>query len=306
MGPLIGGSTMVKIEEVLGKLENVVEYGEQFTARCPAHDDRQNSLAITTGQNGRTLFHCFAGCDYEDIISALGYKASDFKGNKSKDNKKIVKTYDYVNLQGTLLYQVVRTDPKGFFQRRPNGNKGWEKGLGNVNRVLYNLPGIINAVSNNQQILFVEGEKDADNLINLGFVATTSAMGAGSWKDSYAQCLDGADVVIIPDNDTAGQKYANMVAESIIKYGGTVKILNLPNLPEKADVSDWLNNGGTKENLIELLNSAPIYKAQAQSPNDNPISPRVLPLTDLGNAERLVSKFGQDIRYCHEAKQWLI
>ncbi len=37
---------------------------------CPAHDDRTPSLSISDGGR-RILFHCWAGCDQQDVLAAL-------------------------------------------------------------------------------------------------------------------------------------------------------------------------------------------------------------------------------------------
>jgi putative DNA primase/helicase len=45
--------------------------GAVWMARCPAHDDREPSLSIRDGDQGRVLIHCFAGCDQRDVIATL-------------------------------------------------------------------------------------------------------------------------------------------------------------------------------------------------------------------------------------------
>jgi putative DNA primase/helicase len=72
-----GGTTAV--ERVLARLENVRQSGEaQWSASCPSHDDRQNSLSVGVGDDGRVLVRCFAGCEFSDIVEALGLKPKDF------------------------------------------------------------------------------------------------------------------------------------------------------------------------------------------------------------------------------------
>ena len=110
-------------------------------------------------------------------------------------------------------------------------------------------------------VFIVEGEKDVDRLYDEGLVATTCAMGAVKWDDNYSEFLnDRSRIAIIPDNDQSGKRHAKQIAESLINAGVRPKIIELPNLPEKGDVSDWLNNGGTKEKLIELVEKAKHYE----------------------------------------------
>ena len=100
---------------------------------------------------------------------------------------KIVATYPYVDENGALLFEVVRYEPKGFSQRRPDGNGGWLWNLDGVRRVPYNLPEVIKA----RTILICEGEKDCLTARASGLVATTNAGGAGKWRTEYADWLRG-------------------------------------------------------------------------------------------------------------------
>lgn len=61
----------MNIAETLGQLRDVRSHGSYFTARCPAHDDRDASLSIREAEGGRALLKCFAGCDYRRIVASL-------------------------------------------------------------------------------------------------------------------------------------------------------------------------------------------------------------------------------------------
>src|SRR5262249_117298 len=155
-----------------------------------------------------------------------------FSSHNGKSQMNVVATYDYLDSKGQLLYQAVRLDPKDFKQRRPDGKGGWAWELKGVQRVLYRLPQVLEAVAAGQTAFVVEGEKDADNLARLGLVATTNAGGAGKWtKDyvkAYSEALRGANVVILPDNDDAGRKHARQVARSLQGVAASVKVVPLP------------------------------------------------------------------------------
>ena len=77
---------------------------------------------------------------------------------------------------------------------------------------MYRLPDLIKAVAAGSTIYLCEGEKDANNLINLGFAATTNAGGAGKWLREYNEFLRGSDVVLLKDNDEAGRKHVESVS----------------------------------------------------------------------------------------------
>jgi hypothetical protein len=173
--------------------------------------------------------------------------------------KRIVATYDYrAEADGPLLYQTVRYDPKDFRQRRPDGNGRWLWNLDGMQRVLYRRPELL--ATNKGRVVFVcEGEKDCDALWALDVPATTNPMGAGKWLAEYAEDLRGRIVVIPPDNDAAGRKHAEQVARSLVGVAASVRILHLPGLPDKGDVSDWLAvPGNDKLKLLELADTAPV------------------------------------------------
>ena len=110
-------------------------------ACCPAHEDRCASLSIASGEEGRVLLYCQAGCKTADVAAAIGLPMAGLMGDgKGSEGGKarIVASYDYRDESGELLYQVVRFEPKGFRQRRPKG-QAWEWKLDGVRRVLYRL-----------------------------------------------------------------------------------------------------------------------------------------------------------------------
>ena len=63
-------------------------------------------------------------------------------------------------------------------------------------------------------VFVVEGEKDVDNLAEVGILATCNHGGAGKWPLETSQWLAGRDVVILPDNDESGRAHARDVAQS--------------------------------------------------------------------------------------------
>lgn len=156
--------------------------------------------------------------------------------------------YDYADENGEILFQVVRKEGRKFRQRRPDGT--WS--VKGVRQVPYRLPELI-AASPDTPVFVAEGEKDVDNVRALGLVATCNAGGAGKWRPHHAKFLQGRDVVILPDNDEAGRKHAEQVRESLAGIARSVRMLELPDLPAKGDVSDWIVSGGTRDALMALL-----------------------------------------------------
>jgi putative DNA primase/helicase len=138
-----------QLQNILDRLENVTGNNGEFSARCPCHDDGTNSLCVGTGEDGRVLMKCQAGCETKEIVSAIGLNFSDlFADDKRAGNNgksEIVATYDYHDERGEVLYQAVRFKPKDFRQRRPDGNGGWVWSMRDVRRVLYQLPELLDA-----------------------------------------------------------------------------------------------------------------------------------------------------------------
>jgi hypothetical protein len=247
---------MRPVETILSKLRGVTPLsGGGYSALCPAHDDAVNSLSVSVGHDGRVLLRCHAGCQTSAVVAAMGLAFADLfprnGGGGDGAQRRVTATYQYRDEHGRLLYEVVRYIPKTFAQRRPDGHGGWTWNLDGVRRVPYRLP-LLLAADPAQPVFVTEGEKDADALVKLGLVATTNAGGAGKWRDEYADVLAGRHVVILPDNDDAGERHAAQVAQSLHGKAASVKVIRLPGLPPKGDVSDWLMAGGTAERLLEL------------------------------------------------------
>jgi putative DNA primase/helicase len=216
-----------------------------WIARCPAHEDRNPSLSLKDGEDGRILVHCHAGCEQTAVIGALRALGL-WREEKLEPKRTIIETYNYTDDAGELLYQVCRTEPKGFFQRRPSGYGGW------INRksprqVLYRLPEVLEAPI----IFVVEGEKDTETLRSHGFTATTNAGGAKArWLPEYTAALRGREVILIPDNDRPGRERVLTIARALLGHAARVIILELEGAK---DVSEWFERGHREVELVTLL-----------------------------------------------------
>jgi hypothetical protein len=213
-----------------------------------------------------------------------------------------VEFYNYCDEGGDLLYQVVRHTPKGFSYRRPNGRGGWLASLGQVRLVPYRLPELL-AAKDADVVFVVEGEKDVDNVRALGLVATCNSGGggAGKWPRAHNRFLRGRRVVILPDNDHTGREHATHVAQSLHRYAARVGILELPGLPLKGDVSDWIEGGGTAARLLSLAHDCLAKPGTVPCPEPRFVEPestfcfdyqfllrRVLPDGSLSAQEKLL------------------
>jgi len=242
--------------------------GTGWIACCPAHEDRNASLSINKGRDGRTLLHCHAGCTVEAVVSAAGLAMRELApAQDARPQRRIVKAYPYVDAAGTRIFEVVRFDPKDFRQRRPDPDAadGWAWNMKGFTRVLYRLPEVLKATAEGRDVFCVEGEKDADALAGMGLCATCNCGGAGKWEDGYTAALAGAKVVILPDKDAPGRRHAALVQAALTGKAQSVRVVELPdrNGHGVKDAADWIAAGGTVEELREIIRDAPVWTPPA-------------------------------------------
>lgn len=189
----------------------------------------------------------------------LGGRNGAATGHEPNRAPRVVATYEYRDETDALRFQVCRLAPKSFRQRRPDGNGGWIWDMRGVERLPYRLPDLLRAPPTTARYI-TEGEKDADALAERMLVATTNPGGAGKWDAGFARYFERTDCIILPDNDDAGAAHALAVARSLSGVARTVRIVRLPGLAHKGDVSDWLANGGTVEDLEQLAATTPEWR----------------------------------------------
>ena len=186
---------------------------------------------------------------------------AEHRDNGAGARPKIVATYDYTDETGALLFQVVRLDPKTFRQRRPAragrpAGQGEEwLGVEREGRAAGAVPPARAASRRSRSsgaFSSSRARRTFETLARHGITATCNAGGAGKWRDEFAEHLVGADVVILPDNDAPGREHADVVARSLTGKAARIRVVDLPGLPEKGDVSDWFAAGGTVEAFNEL------------------------------------------------------
>jgi len=247
-------------QTLLSRLVGVRSTPAGWEASCPCRDDDRNpSLSVAEGDDGKVLLHCHRGngCDVDKICSSIGLTTSDLwppkepEPIKEKDKLTFVKSYDYLGEDGNLLFQKVRYvnqyGVKTFRQRKPSGRGEWTYSLGDTPKVLYNLPTVLKAVKGGDPIWIVEGEKDADTLTEMGATATTAPGGAGKWLDIHTAALAGATIDIIADNDTPGKEHAALVCSELEKVGCDVQVWICPDVK---DITEHLNSGKGIDDLV--------------------------------------------------------
>lgn len=205
--------------------------------------------------------------------------------------KEIAATFDYVDERGGMVFQAIRFEwteggkrKKSFGQRRPARpdddpsivKGGWVWKNEGLQIVPYRLPELLRDIANRATVFFVEGEKCVDLLRSKGVPATCNPMGAGKWWDELTPFFEGADIVILPDNDPqattgpdkkpkfhtdgtpvfVGLEHSQRVAQEISGSARRVRQLMLPVPQDGSDVFDWITeHGGTVDKLYELVDT---------------------------------------------------
>ncbi|MEX1090137.1 MAG: DUF3987 domain-containing protein [Phycisphaeraceae bacterium] len=301
---------MTPIDLVLSKIDAKPAGPGKWQARCPGHDDRKPSLSIATGDDGRALLHCQAGCTVEAVTAALGLTMRDLMPadttRRSKPKTRVVSTSTprtfptareavgeldrrHGKHAATWTYHNAGNEPVGVVVRwnLPDGTKdirpvaknctGWVIAGMPEPRPLYRLPDLAAA----DDVWVCEGEKTAEAGRALGIIATTSPHGAKSADKADWRPMAGKRVVILPDHDEAGERYADDVAGILVKLtpAPVVRIVRLaerwPELPEGGDLADVLAIAGGDGDAVR----AELEKMVAQAEPVQPTTPA--PVVDL-------------------------
>ena len=327
------------VQDFLSLLRGVREDGQgKWIAFCPLHEadggSHSPSLHIADGDQG-CILHCFV-CGKEAtprIVHAAGstmaklFPQREGKSKNKKSKGRRVAEYNYRDDEGIVVYRAERWEKDGektFTQSRPNGHGGWTPGVKGIQRVLYRLPELI-AAPPGSTVFIVEGEKKVESLVKWGLIATCNVGGAGKWSKKYSNYLSGHDVVILPDNDPVnletgkrtGYEHACDVIAATKGIAKSIRILELPGLPPKGDIVDWIAAGGTLPQLLKLLEepigelpAVEIRSTKELKAAIQEMDPLDLRLpesrTDVANGRRLVKDHGQDLKYCHPWQKWIV
>jgi len=260
------------VQNLLDRLQGVRENGDGWMACCPAHDDHTPSLSIANGDNGRALVKCFAGCDTQDVLTSIGLTMRDLMPetpfgavpavNRDNSGRGFVVYKNPTEARDALIHNHgkydsiwaywIKRDEAAAVVLRWNGDgdtiehtisrvaDGWIIGPMPTPRPLYDMPGL----TSSSRVFVVGSEEAADRAYDdLGVRATTSAGGPSEAHKTDWTTLAGKEVIILPTNSKADERYAKDVAEILknLKPKPVVKVMQLPDLPEGNDVLHFIN-----------------------------------------------------------------
>ena len=290
-----------------------VQYKENggYMALCPAHDDNNPSLSIDEGEDGKALIFCFAGCEYDEIIEAVmpkgcngqsknGNENANIQAKKPKKEKDLiayeenykernwVTEYPYRDANGNIIYRVVRAKDRNgkkyFVPHVWNSEKKlWITGFNGVHKVPYRLNEVLQS---QDKVFIVEGEKDADRCCDYGLTASTNPGGSNGWKPEFAQWFKDREIIVMPDQDEAGEKWLTKVCDSLSGVARSISILTLPS-PHK-DFSDWADaveseGGEIMKEFTTLLETEALQEYEEEPVNEE----SNIPVVPLNNVFRL-------------------
>ncbi len=266
MQTITNNYNMLPYEKILAVAENVTQIKpNQWMLKSPLRPDPNPSVHMTRLPDETVLLKDHGGGDNRDTMRAWGLEMRDLfpprehpqDRPRQRGKPKTMDVYDYQDIEGNLIYQILRqqySDGQKTFKACRLSDDGWKWNLQGIPALPYHLPQLSEALKVDKMVLILEGEKDVNRLVGRGFVATTNHGGAGKWREEHSKYFpSGAKITIIPDNDPPGKKHGEEVDKQLRARGCQTRIIDLPGLPEKGDVSDWLDAGHTKEELMKLI-----------------------------------------------------
>jgi hypothetical protein len=273
----------MQAEQIAKTLGNAKKANGQWVASCPVpghgkgNGDKNPSLSIDINDQGVPLFHCHGGCSQEDVFQTIRSRnllpelmeRPDPLANikpiprnvleqewqyQDEDRQTVFVKQRYKVGEAGKTYRLYKVDADG--RRYPS--------LGDARIVPYNLPALLDAKTAGRNIFLVEGEKAADAITSIGMIATTAHTGAGSWPEAITEYFAGAQVIILPDNDTPGWQYAHKAAQAILPIAKSVKVVDLGLQGQGDDAYEFIEAGAGREKLVALVKAAQILTSVDQ------------------------------------------
>lgn len=277
---------------------------EKAVCHSPLRRDTDASLWLTKRADGGTLLYDFGAPDQtEAILAAVGLQLRDLyndpsqgSGTRKKDWRgyaeryvnrntgkglRLTDVYHYKTASGEYAYTKLRfEDAKGtkelrfgtlkddiftFSSDRSNAHKV------NRERTFYgDYSAIKKAKAEGQNVFICEGEKDVNTLSLYGFAACTvgSSGDAEKYRGVYAELLDGANVVILADNDEPGKKAAAASLEACQKTAAAVKIIVPCKEAAGEDITDYFRTHHKTLKEFEAMIQTADDTAEAQAVKD--------------------------------------
>jgi hypothetical protein len=272
-----------RMDAVLSRLQGVRAEGPAWVALCPAHEDRKPSLRVAAGDDGRVLVKCRAGCDFAAVVAALGLRPADLmpeedarawsppKASPARDRepaagwpswrecaeacyaalgpwthahayteagaREWAVVLRWKRADGTKEIRPVALHPDGRWRPSlPDGRKEPRS----------RSPYVRGDLAAARRVFVVEGEAKAELLETMGLVGVAAMGGAAAADRTDWTPLAGREVVVLPDSDPAGMRYAAEVVKACrsLEPETRAAVVPLPGLAEGSaeDLAEWVRD----------------------------------------------------------------
>lgn len=250
--------TTPNLDRLLSLLDSVRPSGSGYMARCPAHEDRNPSLKIDVGQNGGIVLKCFAECENDAILDALGLQWADLSAASTTirvpDRGRQITDYQLRDPETRNVVAIHRRLDYGSGNKRMIWLQPDSKTESLLGRKVASLPLYLGeALVDHPEgpVILTEGEKTADALTEVGRLTVGTATGASSTPNAdVLRILAGRTVLLWPDNDEAGRKHMARIASTLKSLGIEYRFIDWREAPPKGDAYDFIDSGGDLDVLI--------------------------------------------------------
>ncbi|MBE0568743.1 MAG: AAA family ATPase [Deltaproteobacteria bacterium] len=268
------------VDLLLSRLRRVRSVGDgRWIASCSApghgkgHGDVNPSLSISCGNGSGPLIKCFAGCETEAILKAIGldwqdilplretpvHKSKPMKGTGATAKPSKITRYEIRDAGGNLIAIHIREDlAKGKRMRweLPNGTPNLG-GIKTADLPLYGVDSLA-AAAPNFPVVIAEGEKAAEALCTNEVLAVGTVTGAsGTPGDGALRQLLGRPVFLWPDNDGPGQEHMARIGAALHRLGHRdIHEIYWKGAPDKGDAADLFQLEGAMDEYEVLVSEA--------------------------------------------------
>ena len=255
----------------------------EWLASCPVVDhgqgngDRNPSLSVTDS-DGKLLLKCHGGCSQNDVWAAVrdlgllpqlsewveplvirpinGHHPAPVQIPRTPVQLHLTQEWEYADESGIVLFVKQRfktSDTKGKTYKllRVMSDGTRQASMQGARVIPYRLADVLEAKRQAKPVFIAEGEKAADALASIGVFTSTSHTGAGSWPAANSTWFADMHIVLVPDNDAPGYRYASLVASALLPIAKSIRLLALP-VGHTEDAFEWVAAGGDKVQLMAL------------------------------------------------------
>jgi hypothetical protein len=272
--------TRMQAEQIAQALGNAKKVGNGWLASCPVsshgqgNGDRNPSLSVTEGEDGKPLFFCHGGCDQETVFHAVkDYgllpdlpNPTDFLTQLKplpKQEPVLEQEWHYTDEDGVTQhvkqrYKTADSKGKSYKQYRVDENGRRHASMTGANIVPYQLPEIEFARKTGRTVFLCEGEKAADAIRSIGAYATCTHNGASNFPEDVVKYFVGLTVAVVPDNDVVGWEYARKAVKALKTVTKSIRVVDLGLEEIKEDAYEFVHKyGKVKEDLVEITKATP-------------------------------------------------